>query len=259
MSGGRTASVVLGVAWRNLYTTLKTPSLAVPPVMIPLFTLAVFAGGLSSVRRVPNFDFNGDYTAFAFIFILVQSSAMCGMFSAVALARDFESRFARRLMLAAPHRWQILAGYALSAIARAAVTIPILLVAGLLFGMEVNGSPLQLLGLFGLSLLIAIVAALWAMGVALRKRSAQAQPIMMLPIFTLLFAAPTFMPVPAMQGWLHDVASWNPLTPFMEAGRGLISGEPEAIAKALAVAGAMAVLFAIWTVTGLRKAEAAGG
>lgn len=259
MSAGRSLPVVLGVAWRNLYTTFKTPSLAVPPIAIPLFTLSVLAGGLTTVRRVPNFDFNGDYTAFAFIFILVQSSAMCGMFSAVALARDFETRFARRLMLAAPHRWQILAGYTVSALVRAIVTIPILMVAGLLFGMEVNGSPLEVLGLFGLSLLIAVIAALWAMGVALRKRSAQAQPLMMLPIFTLLFAAPTFMPVPAMQGWLHDVASWNPLTPFMEAGRGLISGEPEAIAKALAVAAAMAVLFAAWTVTGLRKAEAAGG
>jgi ABC-2 type transport system permease protein len=259
MSGARTISVIRGVAWRNLYTTMKTPSLAIPPIAIPLFTLAVIAGGLSAVRRVPNFEFNGNYTAFAFIFVLVQSSAMCGMFSAVALARDFETRFARRLMLAAPQRWQIVAGYAISALVRALVTVPILLLAGLAFGMDVNGQPLQILALFGLSLLIAVIACLWAMGVALRKRTAQAQPLMMLPIFTLLFAAPTFMPVPAMQGWLHDVASWNPLTPFMEAGRGLLSGEPESTGKALAVAAVMAVLFAFWTVTGLRKAEAAGG
>lgn len=259
MSLGRSASVILGVAWRNLYTTMKTPSLAIPPIAIPLFTLAVVAGGLSAVSRVPNFDFDGDYTAFVFIFILVQSSTMCGQFSALALARDFETRFARRLMLAAPHRSQIVLGYALAALVRAIVTVPILVLAGFAFGMEVNGSLFQLVQLTGLSLLVSVITAFWSMGVALRLRTAQAQPLMMLPVFTGLFAAPAFMPLAAMTGWLHGVASWNPVTPFVEAGRGLISGAPHDGAKALAVAAGMLVVLGFWTATGLRRAEAAGG
>lgn len=255
----RARSAILGVAWRNVYTTMKTPSLAVPPLMVPLFTLAVVAGGLSAVSRVPRFNFHGNYTAFAFIFILVQSAAMCGHFSALALARDFETRFSRRLMVSVPKRWYIVAGFALAALARAIVTVPILFLVGWVFGMDTHGSVLQLLELTGLSLLISLVAGFWSMGVALRLRTTQAAPAMMMPIFATLFAAPAFLPLAAMTGWLHKVASVDPVTPFIEAGRGLISGQPKDVALALGVAVGMILLLGVWTGTGLKRAQAAGG
>ena len=255
----RALSGILGIAWRNIYTTLKTPSLAVPPLLVPVFTLAVIAGGLSALHDVPNFDFDGDYTAFAFIFVLVQSSAMCGQYSALALARDFETHFARRLMLATSKRWHIVAGYTLAALARAAITVPVLFAFGFLFGMEVNGSLGQVLALIGLALLISLVTAFWAMGVALRMRTAQTAPAMMLPIFATLFSAPAFVPLAALTGWLHDVASFNPMTPFIEAGRSLISGHPKDVEVALAVGVGLLLVLGIWSFTGVRRAEAAGG
>ena len=87
--------------------------------MFPLFFFAAFAGGLSSVSNVPGFDFPENYTTFQFVFVLIQASAFGGVFTGFAIARDFESGFGRRMMLAAPNRRAILAGYALVALGRA--------------------------------------------------------------------------------------------------------------------------------------------
>ena len=46
--------------------------------------------------------------------MLLQSAAFGGVFTGFAVARDFEYGFARRLLLAAPRRSGIIAGYALA-------------------------------------------------------------------------------------------------------------------------------------------------
>ena len=61
-----------------------------------------------------------------------------------------------------------------------------------------------------------------------------------------------------LSGWIHAIASINPITALLEAGRGLISGEPVLIAAAFAIGLALSLLFAAWARGGLRSAEAAG-
>ena len=58
---------------------------------------------------MPGFDFPSGYTAFQFVFVLLQSAAFGGVFTGFGIARDFESGFARRLLLAAPNRIGIVA------------------------------------------------------------------------------------------------------------------------------------------------------
>ena len=66
------------------------------------------------------------YTAFQFVFVLLQSAAFGGVFTGFGIARDFESGFARRLLLAAPHRIGIVLGYAIAALVRWLVTASLL-------------------------------------------------------------------------------------------------------------------------------------
>ena len=73
-------------------------------MIFPLFFFTAFAGGLSRVDNIPGFDFPNGYTAFQFVFVLLQSAAFGGVFTGFGVARDFEYGFARRLMLAAPKR-----------------------------------------------------------------------------------------------------------------------------------------------------------
>ena len=100
----RFVAVARGVAWRQIHNFTHNPAFLLPSIIFPLFFFTAFAGGLSSVSNAPGFDFPTGYTAFQFVFVLLQSAAFGGVFTGFAVAADFERGFARRLMLAAPNR-----------------------------------------------------------------------------------------------------------------------------------------------------------
>ena len=255
----RMLAVAHGVAWRTLHNVFTNPSLLVPSLVFPLFFFVAFAGGLSRVEDVPGFDFPPGYTAFQFVFVLLQSAAFGGVFTGFGIARDFESGFSRRLLLAAPTRTGIVLGYAAAAVVRWIVTATVVTLVAFGAGLQVGGGVVDLSGLYLLALLLNLGAVLWAAGVAMRLRTMQAGPVMQVPVFLILFFAPVYVPLALLDGWIHALAVVNPLTRILEAGRGLLSGSPTEVGWAFAAALALFAVFAIWALRGLRKAEAAGG
>jgi ABC-2 type transport system permease protein len=251
-------SIALGVAWRTLHNIFTTPSLLLPGLLFPLLNFTAFAGGLSRVGDVPGFDFPPGYTGFQFVFILLQSAVFGGVFNAFGIARDFEYGFARRLLLAAPHRTGIVAGYALAAIVRWLFTALVVTVVALAAGMEVGGNGVDLFALYALALVAHVAGMLWASGVAFRFRNVQAGPLMQMPVFTILFFAPVYVPLSLLDGWMEAVATVNPLTRLLEAGRSLLAGDPSGVGLAFGLAIGLALCFSLWAFRGLRKAEAAG-
>ena len=250
--------VARGVAWRSIRNLVKTPALLLPTTLFPLFFFTAFAGGLSQVQNVPGFDYPGDYTSFQFVFVLLQSAAFGGVFTGFGIARDFESGFGKRLMLASPNRVGILCGYAIAALARWTITATVLTTVALLVGMEVGGNPVDVVGLYSLALLVNTAALLWAAGIAMRFRTIQMGPVMQLPVFLLLFFAPVYVPLDLLTGWIEKVAKLNPITYLLEAGRSLISGTPTEVALAFFLGLCLIGLAALWALRGLRRAEAAG-
>ncbi len=253
-----TRKIALAVAWRSIHNFLTNPAFLVPGIVFPLFFFTAFAGGLSAIAGAPGFDFEGGYTAFQFVFVLLQSAAFGGVFTGFGIARDFETGFARRYLLAATDRRGIVAGYAMAALVRALITWTILTTVALVAGMEVGGSGVEIFGLYGLAVLVNLAATLWAAGVAMRVRSIQGGPLMQFPTFLVLFLAPVYVPLSLLSGWIHAVASVNPVTALLEAGRGFISGDATQVALAFALAVVLPVLFALWARGGLKRAEAAG-
>jgi ABC-2 type transport system permease protein len=254
----RLTSVALGLANRQVSTLLKNPSLFVPPMLFPLMNFLAFAGGLSRIRHVPGFNYSGGYTAFQFVFVLLQSAAFGGVFTGFSIARDFENGFARRLLVAAPHRSGIIVGYALGALFRWSIVAVMLTIVALIAGMQIGGSGVDVFGLYGLAMIMNFCGILWASGIAMRFRTVQAGPLMQTPVFMLLFLAPVYVPLDLLQGWIHAVATVNPLTHVLQAGRALLAGSPHDIASAFAIAVALAIGFALWALRGLRSAERAG-
>ena len=254
----RTVAVAQGVAWRTLHNVFTNPSLLIPSILFPLFFFTAFACGLSRVSEVPGFDYKGGYTAFQFVFVLLQSAAFGGVFTGFGIARDFESGFARRLLLAAPNRTGIVLGYAVAALGRWLVTAAVLTVVALIAGMHIGGSGVDVFGLYTLAVIVNGAAVLWAAGVAMRLRTMQAGPVMQFPVFLVLFFAPVYVPLSLLEGWIHTVAVLNPLTRVLESGRGFLAGTPTEVGAAFGAALALMIGFSIWAVRGLRKAEAAG-
>ena len=250
--------VARGVAWRTIRNVVRTPALLVPTILFPLFFFTAFAGGLSQVREVPGFDYEGDYTSFQFVFVLLQSAAFGGVFTGFGIARDFEYGFGKRLLLASPNRIGILVGYAIAAVVRWSITATVLTTIALLAGMDVGGGPVDIVGLYTLALLLNTAALLWAAGLAFRFRTMQVGPLMQMPVFLTLFFAPVYVPLDLLSGWIEAVATVNPITYVLEAGRSLMSGSPTEVLLAFGVGFALIAVFAVWGVRGLRSAEAAG-
>jgi ABC-2 type transport system permease protein len=251
-------NVVSGVAWRTLKNALTNPQILLPTIAFPLFFFTAFAGGLSQVREVPGFEFPPGYTAFQFVFVLLQSAAFGGVFTGFGVARDFESGFAKRLLLAASHRSGIVLGYGLAALLRWVVTAAVLTVVAFAAGMEIGGGAVDLFGLYALALLVNFCGFFWAGGVAMRFRTIQAAPLMQMPVFLVLFFAPVYVPLSLLEGWIEAVAVVNPVTYLLETGRGFVAGDAPHVVGAFALALALGVAFWTWALLGLRRAEAAG-
>lgn len=258
MSHGTIFSVASAVTWRVIHNAFTNPALLLPSLAFPLIFFLGFAGGLSRVDRVPGFDYAPGYETFQFGFVLLQSAAMGGVFTGFGIARDFEYGFARRLLLAAPHRSGILLGYALAALVRWLAVAVVVFLLGLAFRMEIHANVAEFLALIALALIVSLAGTLWAAGVAMRVRSIQAGPIMQMPIFLMIFLAPVFVPMGLLDGWIHAVASVNPFTALVEASRSLLAGSPSGVGTAFLLATALAALFGFWGLRGLRSAERAG-
>ena len=163
------------------------------------------------------------------------------------------------MMLAAPNRLGILAGYALAAMARAVIVGALLFAVALATGMQVGGDGVDLFGLIVLALLVNITATLWAAGVAMRLRTIQAGPAMQMPVFIVLFLAPVYVPLALLVGLGPRGRAGQPVH---GAGRGrarpdLGRRRPHRCSSTASRSRCWP-RFAVWGVRGLRRAEAAG-
>lgn len=247
-------SVARIVVWRSLTHYVRNPALSIPYFAMPTLLFAFGGGGLSNLGNVPEFDFPSGYTAFYFTFIIFQGSAFTGAATGASVAADFETGFARRLLLSASYRISVVIGYVLAAVCLAVPLMVFLTVVGLVFGMHMDGNAIEIAGLYGLAIMITLVASLWGAGFALRARVTQAQSAISMPLFLALMLSPAFAPRPLLGDWLKSIADYNPYTAILESARGLISGRPDETLFAYAVAAGLILLFSLWSITGLRNA-----
>jgi ABC-2 type transport system permease protein len=250
-------SVARAVAWRNIHNFFTNPAIIIPSLLFPMFFFTAFAGGLSRIDQVPGFEYEAGYTTFVYGFVLLQASTFGGIFTGFSVARDFESGFSRRLLMAASHRGGIVAGYWLAALTRAIFTITLITTVAVIAGLNVDGSLVDLAGLYTLAVFINAAAMLFGTGIAMRLRTMQAGPLMQVPAFLLLFIAPVWVPYDLLTGWVQTAASFNPITLMLEAGRGLLAGDPTKVLPAFAVAALLVSVTVLWARGGLHSAERA--
>jgi ABC-2 type transport system permease protein len=257
VSRGGFWAVARAVAWRSAHNFFTNPVMIIPALLFPMFFFTAFAGGLSRVDSVPGFEYAGGYTTFVYGFVLLQASAFGGVFTGFAVARDFESGFSRRMLLAASDRNGIVAGYWLAALLRALFTVAVITAVGLLTGLEISGGVVDVVGLYTLALLVNAAAMLFGSGVAMRMRTMQAGPLIQLPAFLILFLAPVWVPYDLLTGWVHAAASVKPITLVIESIRGLLTGDPTEVLPAFLVMLLFVSVTVLWSRGGLRSAERA--
>lgn len=250
----RSLSVALAVAQRSTRKLRKSPVVAIVPTMIPLFFFASFTGALSSFGdQMPYYDF----TAFEFVFVLYQGAIYVAIFTSFELASDYQTGVANRMMTAAPRRMAIVAGYVISALGRGVIVMTVLWAVALIAGMPVRGSAGEIVSLVALAMLLNVATTLYGAGIVLRLRSTAAGALILIPIFMVMFLTPVFTVRDQLGGWLETVASVNPLTALLEAGRGFLAGDPVSVALSFAAGFGLVIASCVWAMLGMRKAAQA--
>jgi ABC-type multidrug transport system permease subunit len=215
MSSTRVASALAG---RSLVLIPRVPSTFVPSLIFPIFSVVAFSGAFSAVARIPGFPVPR-IIDWMLPMSIVQGAAFAGMTVGMGMARDLESGFFDRLLLAPVKPLGLIAGPMGAAVVRAVIPFVLVLPVGLLAGARLRG------GLPGGAMLLvaalgtALVGAGWSIGLALRAKSMQVAPLMQMGIFLTVFLSTAQVPLSVMTGWLHAVARVNPMTNILALSR----------------------------------------
>ena len=239
---------------RALNEVIRVPGAAIPGVLAPALFMVGLTAIFGKLALLPGFT-TDSFLSFILPVSLLQGATFAGAATGVNLARDIEQGWFDRLLVAPPSRGAILAGTVLSASLRALMPVAMVLVVGLALGAHFPGLD-GLAIAFTIVLCFAAVAAAWGTVLAMRFRTQQAAPLMQAGGFMAVLFTTSYAPQELLEGWLHTVAKYNPVTQVVEAVRqGFVTGVSwsDTWPGLLALAGLAIVLGAL-ALRGLRRA-----
>jgi ABC-2 type transport system permease protein len=229
------------LAWRSVVRTVRQPIVIVPPLVFPLFLLAINASGLSAATRIPGFP-TDSYLAFALAFPFMQGSIFATNTAGTNIAQDIGTGFFNRLSLTPMRGSSMLAGQLSGVMLVGTIQAVAFLAAGLAAGAHIKSGPLGVLVLFALSLSICAAFGTIGLYVGLRTGSGEAVQGLFPLMFILLFLSSATLPRDLIgQDWYQAVATINPVSYLIEGMRSLIvtGWDAEALALGFGIAWAI--------------------
>jgi ABC-2 type transport system permease protein len=225
---------------------LRVPGAAIPGVLAPTIFFLGLNGVFGALTQLRGFE-TSSYESFIVPISMLQGAGFTGAAAGVNLARDYEQGWVDRLLVSPASRWVLLTGNVLAASARSLV--PATFVLAIAFGLGASWPGLDgLLICYLMVVATAAIAACWGSMLALRYRSQSAAPLMQAGMLALVLLTPAYAPLALLQPWLEELASVNPLTEVVEAGRQGFVGEvawSETWPGLVALAGLLVVLGAL--------------
>jgi ABC-2 type transport system permease protein len=196
---------------------LRVPGAAIPGILAPTIFYLGLNGVFGNLIKLSGFDATS-YASFIIPVSMLQGAGFTGAAAGVNLARDIEGGWFDRLAASPAPRWVLLSGNVISASVRALIPATVLLGVALIIGANFPGLG-GLVIAFGLIMGMAAVAACWGSMLALHYRSQSVAPLMQAGMFIGILMTPAYAPLSLLQGWLHTVASINPITQVIEGVR----------------------------------------
>ena len=210
------------LARRSVVRTLRQPVIVVPNVVLPLFLLAVLSSGGNQTTKIQGFP-TQSYTTFMLGAMLVQGAASAMTVAGNALGSDIETGFLSRLALTPVRGVALiaaqLAGVAVIGLGQSVLYLLVALAAGASVKAGVGGAFVLL------AVVLLMILAFGAIGLFAAVRLGSADLVQALfPIaLGLLFMSSMFMPRNLISAhWFRTIATYNPMSYFVEATRSLL-------------------------------------
>jgi ABC-2 type transport system permease protein len=198
------------IVWRRELIRFSTDRTRILAMLVqPLLFLFVLGSGLQTLSATSTGGV--DLKTFIFPGVICMAVMFTAMFSAISLVMDREFGFLREMMVAPVRRSSIVLGKCLGgATVAASQGVLVLALAGLV---GVPYDPVLLLGVVGLSLLLAFTVT--AFGVMVATRVTQIQTftsVMQMLVLPMFFLSGALYPVSGLPTWLGVLNRVNPLT-----------------------------------------------
>lgn len=223
-------------------------------MVFPLFLLAVNTGGLESAARLPGFPADS-YLDFALAFAFMQGALFAVSNGGGDLAKDIQTGFLNRLALTPLRTSALLAGQ-LAGVAVIGVLQSLLYLAvGLVAGVSIQAGVAGALVLLALSLMV--VVGFGGLGVlfALRTGSGEAVQGLFPLFFVTVFLSSAAFPRHLIEAdWFRIIATYNPVSYFIEGMRSLVivGWDEQALALGFGLAIALMVVGLVGASVALR-------
>ncbi|GAB1420907.1 ABC transporter permease [Anaerolineales bacterium] len=244
-------SQLIMITGRNLRVFLRTPAAIIPALLISGFFLIIYEASLGSASSFLPGLAGKSYIGFI-LPVSVVSSALSGAgIAGQAIVRDIENGYFDKLLLTPVSRPALLFGVIVASAVILVLQTSLVVVIGLLMGLEPATGLAGIVFVLALALMIGIGFAGFTVGIALMSGNAAATQGASFLFFPLTFLTSTFVPLALLNGWIKAVATVNPITYILDAMRSvLLNGwEVDTMLKGLlacAILGGIMFVFSLW-------------
>jgi ABC-2 type transport system permease protein len=210
----------LAVARRTVLKFVRTPQLIGLATVQSAIFLVIFRyifGGAINAGGLP-------YVDFLVPGFVVTGFLWAGMGAAAGVAEDVEQGLFDRLRSLPIPRAAVRAGRSLADTALVAWSLAVGIALGFAVGFRMHGPVAAGLAALGLCVLFSFAFEWVFITIGLVAGTAQAAQGMSVLMTVLVFVSSAYVPVSSMPGWLRPVAEHQPVTPMVDAVRGLVGG-----------------------------------
>ncbi|WP_442791051.1 ABC transporter permease [Nocardia sp. NBC_01327] len=210
------------VAYRNLLTILRVPTLLVTAAIQPLMFVFLFAYIFGASLG------GGQYREFLLAGIFTQTVAFNAAFTTVGLANDLHKGIIDRMRTLPMSRLAVLMGRTLSDLMVNVLALAVMVGCGYAVGWRINGGIIDAVTAFAVILLFAFAMSWIGALTGLLSPSVEvAQSAGLIWLFPVTFISSAFISGETLPGPLRTIAAWNPITAVSAAGRKLFAnGSP---------------------------------
>jgi ABC transporter DrrB family efflux protein len=208
---------------RSLLHIPRVPELllfsTIQPIMFVLLFAYVFGGAIDTHGH-------GSYREYLLAGVFVQTVAFSSASTAVGLAEDMQRGLIDRFRSLPMARSAVLIGRTLADLVRNVFICAIMAASGYIVGWRVRDGAIKALAAFALILLFAYAMSWVGSLIGLSVSSAEtANSAGFIWLFPVTFLSNAFAPIGTMPKFLQHVATWNPVSSVVQAGRELF-GNP---------------------------------
>ena len=220
-TGARLGVSSIVVAGRMVRKFTRTPQLIVfTTIQSALFLLMfrfAFGGAIGTGGSL-------SYVNFLVPGFIASSILWSGMGAATGVAEDVEHGFVDRLRSLPIPRAAVLIGRSLADLALLVWALAVAAILGFAVGFRLTGSVSGALAALGLCLVFGFAFEWVFIVIGLVSGTAQAAQSMGLMVTPLVFLSSAYVPVKSMPAGVRQFSEFQPLTPMVDAVRGLATG-----------------------------------